>query len=1009
MKRSGILSVCAILALIALGCAGGSLAPAPTAPDLTANAAPKAGAQTHLWGLYDVYIDVAAGTVRAVPDREAMFTANVTTFLNGSPTNMGFLINAIKTESGYTDVDIDVTLKHPFPGLTQYNGYDVRGVFMGDGSMNLSYNPELVYPVDGFDQSVLADPIDGFGGPDGYTRWFNRTEFFGGGMSLLQYTQGKMATPGFAGTATLCPYKYYADGLGKDDDLWEWLNDPSNTNQYGVFSAGQANTRNYYLRFPSGKGVVYGYAVIASWKGSDPTDHPANAPEAVALRVADNSTVYYENPGSKGGSLIFDIAVWDWDSQPSGGVMQDYKLFVESTVLGSVHEFDASEMTPIGGGEHYSTYHVEIAADNITSPDDNEYWVIAECADENYSNEFGVHNAAETEPLAAFFRYGLPVSPEPSDQVVCDIEIDPSSPAMPYVGWEKEFTFDASGSYDKQGGPLTYEWDFNNDGVFGDAHTGTDAKPTKMFDFVNQQQVCVKVTGVSGNSTCCVPVDIKAYPCHVVDGWGINGSSGHPDNWGPNSICPDSHGNIYVAGCYSGSFTPPGSITPLPSAGYNDPYILEYDPNGNLLWADTFTGPSSANDVCFGLGVDANDCPWIYGHFRGPNLVDMGTGDIIDGQGSGTCWSGFIAKFPSSGSPRLMLWHGVLLQTTVQPEDIGESDMYLQFDASGNVYVSGYYEGDGIDLDPGPGVDARANSGPPHTYDSFLIRLDNNGNYQKKNGFTWGAATNYDVTRTMCMGDNGFVYVAGEFISYGGNPTDLDPTSGVANFTSVGSSMDGYIICMNYNTDPPSFAWARKFGGLGSENVYNCAVDDTTSPPTVYVADTYTGTSDFNPGGSGGKFAEAGGRDCYLTAYRGDNGNYINSCVWGSAGSDGVMGLWCPDTGGVCVSGYIQSGSSIDFNRGDGTTPYLVDNATGEDGFIVYRDKSGAIQWVRTYGDNGSLRVTTNFISNGILYYSGLFTGTVDFNPDPVLVDSHSAPVAASLFICVANACDGMW
>ena len=131
-----------------------------------------------------------------------MFMANVVKFLNEKPTSLKFKINKIAPATGYVDVDIDISITHPFPGLPQYNGYDVRGVFMGDGSLIMKYNPDLIYPEKHTDQFMFANPEDGYGAPDGYTRWFNRPEFSTGGMPMFSYTPGKVATPGFAGTAT---------------------------------------------------------------------------------------------------------------------------------------------------------------------------------------------------------------------------------------------------------------------------------------------------------------------------------------------------------------------------------------------------------------------------------------------------------------------------------------------------------------------------------------------------------------------------------------------------------------------------------------------------------------------------------------------------------------------------------------------------------------------------------------------------------------------------------------
>ena len=68
---------------------------------------------------------------------------------------------------------------------------------------------------------------------------FNFSEFSEGGMSLFSYTEGNFASPGFSGSATLCPYRYYADGLGTYEDLWTWLND--HPTQNGQFSSGATN------------------------------------------------------------------------------------------------------------------------------------------------------------------------------------------------------------------------------------------------------------------------------------------------------------------------------------------------------------------------------------------------------------------------------------------------------------------------------------------------------------------------------------------------------------------------------------------------------------------------------------------------------------------------------------------------------------------------------------------------------------------------------------------------
>ena len=141
-------SVLLITVLIGLGCSSGSgpVIPGSSLDTAVSQAADLNRSQTHLWGYYDISIDIESRTVEVVPNRRVTFAANVVTFLNANPANLGFQINDTPVGPDYVDVDIDVSITHPFPGMPQYNGYDVRGIFMGDGSMTLEYNPDLIYP-----------------------------------------------------------------------------------------------------------------------------------------------------------------------------------------------------------------------------------------------------------------------------------------------------------------------------------------------------------------------------------------------------------------------------------------------------------------------------------------------------------------------------------------------------------------------------------------------------------------------------------------------------------------------------------------------------------------------------------------------------------------------------------------------------------------------------------------------------------------------------------------------
>jgi len=439
------------ISLLLAGCSGSS--DNPILPDDNITPATQSDSsrhsQTHMWGMWTFHVDFASGTVEAIPNRQAEFTCNVVNFLNAKENSLTWIINSAEAGPGYVEIDIDVTVTHPFPGMPHYNGYDVRGVLLGNGSLSLNYNPDLVYPAINMDQFMLPDPDDGVGGPDGYTRWFNMQEFSEGGMPLFQYTHGSQADPAFDGNATLSPYKYFADSLESDGDLWTFLTENSNLD--GVFSSGASNTRNFHLRFPDSTGTVFGYAVIANWTGIEPQYHPSNAPEAVACTVTDSSDLWFGDPTLFGGSIMLDVTLWDWDATLSAGVMEDYSLFLDSTALSTPYEFTVDDMVPTGQGDHYFTYHVEIPADNIQTLNGNEYWIIAEQNDYDYNNAFGVPNLAGTDPLAAFFRYDLYVSDDVPSWIIVQ---------TPNGGeeWTSGFNYDITWVSQDVAGPLSIEY-----------------------------------------------------------------------------------------------------------------------------------------------------------------------------------------------------------------------------------------------------------------------------------------------------------------------------------------------------------------------------------------------------------------------------------------------------------------------------------------------------------------------------------------------------------------------
>jgi hypothetical protein len=393
-----ILPAILFLATAFSGCSGASLEGVAPSTQTSARTSDSSGPQ--LWGLWDVEWNPSQDTFEAVPMRSAMFTANVIKFINGSSSNLIIKVNSIDHEPTWVDFDLDIGFKHPFPGLDIFTGFDVMGVFMGQGSAQ--YPGPEAFPVAGPNDQQLLNP-------DGYTRRFNATEFTGAGqiMPLQGFYPGKKGTPDYVPTAVLNPFIYFADGLDADDvDTSAFL--AQNAPSRGCFKAGSVNYRNFLVRMPNDL-KKFQYAIIANWEPN--INHPnppntiddfppsANAQEAIAISVVDLSDAYYVNETTYGGDIAINITPWDWSATCSD-VMAEYSIKLYSSAWTGPYDV---YMTPIAQAEHQYTFNAKLPAETLTANGPLPVWIEVDYPDYDFSSPVGVPNDAAGQ-LAEYFK-----------------------------------------------------------------------------------------------------------------------------------------------------------------------------------------------------------------------------------------------------------------------------------------------------------------------------------------------------------------------------------------------------------------------------------------------------------------------------------------------------------------------------------------------------------------------------------------------------------------------------
>ena len=348
------------------GCSGSTL---PTSPaDGNGGTIPAANIGEYqsrsCWGLWQFVCDPASGTVDVVPLRDPDFHLNALKFLE-PPAGMYLTLESPPHYTGKI-LDIDIGLRHPFLGAPQFTGFDVCGIFISRGSVTGFSDPDIVYAGDGDTRLLNAD---------GYTRWWNPTEFpYDEEHPIYGYVDGLMGMLDSAAdyNATINGYKYFADSLDANSPAWAV---PFETR--GMFAAGQKNIRHYKISLDAG--FVFNYAIDANWKpcGLPPQEiHPpdsfspgANRPEAWAASITElENTLYFEeSTGLGGGELSLELKLYDWYDA------DDYTITAES--LTGIPSTTAPG--PIDGGENYSTYKIDLPGTELAANGDIEILITA--------------------------------------------------------------------------------------------------------------------------------------------------------------------------------------------------------------------------------------------------------------------------------------------------------------------------------------------------------------------------------------------------------------------------------------------------------------------------------------------------------------------------------------------------------------------------------------------------------------------------------------------------------
>jgi hypothetical protein len=377
--------------------------------------------------------------------------------------------------------------------------------------------------------------------------------------------------------------------------------------------------------------------------------------------------------------------------------------------------------------------------------------------------------------------------------------------------------------------------------------------------------------------------------------------------------------------------------------------LASFLPAQTFQWAKSMGG--SQDEKGYNVAFDSQGNVYAVGQFSGTADFDPGAGTFnLTSLGATDI---FVVKLNAIGG---LIW---------AKQMGGSSNDYahgLAVDASGNVHVTGYFYSL-ADFDPGPGTVAFTAAA---SADAYVVKLDSNGNLVWAKQF---AGNDSDKGMAITVDGSGNVYTTGNFIY----TCDFDPGPATANLTANGTIHDAFISKLDVNGN---YVWAKRLGGAWSDYGYAIAL---TSNSELIIVGEFEGTADFDPGTGTYNLTTSGFNPdafiCRLSA--------AGALVWakgvGDSGFDRGRTLALDASDNIYCGGTF--GFTVDFDPGAGTSNLTANGSY--DGFILKLNSSGNFVWAKAIGGSGTGEGVRGFslVPSG-LFYTGEFTGTVDFNPN---------------------------
>lgn len=408
---------------------------------------------------------------------------------------------------------------------------------------------------------------------------------------------------------------------------------------------------------------------------------------------------------------------------------------------------------------------------------------------------------------------------------------------------------------------------------------------TESYDFPTLNPIS---TSYSGREDCIV-CKIAPDGLSLIYSTYIGGSAqerGH-------AIAVDTQGAAYVTGfTYSTDF-PTWNAFQQWNDGDSDAYVVKLAPSGDSFVFSTYLGGYYFDS---GKGIAVDDSGYIYvtglawGGFPLKNPISSyhGGGDV------------FITKMTANGN--------ALIYSTYLGGNTYDSGVSLVLDTQGAVYVAGKTRSYNFPLQ-NP-IQSQYMGGD----DALVLKIDASGKQLMFSTYLGGS--NYDSAYSICLGQDGSIYISGSTES-ANFPTKL----GIQN--SFGGVRDAFFSKLDPTGN--TLIYSSYLGGDGYENS-SCVM--VNKEGEIYLRG-YTDSLNFPVKDNREKIA--GGKDIFIVKINSAGNDLIFSNFLGGSDDDicHISAIALGPLGEVYVAGNTYS---VDFPT---KNPFQAQNAGGSDFFIA--------------------------------------------------------------------------